>query len=171
MKPASATSRITRRSLYFGDFSEVLADVRAMNACTHESAGNWTLAQVCKHLAGTFHGSIDGFLMSGHTLRRIILGRRILAWTYKHGIPPGVTLDPRLNPPADCDVTTSLEELSHAIERYERHPGRLKPHPIFGRLSRKAWDQLHCFHCAHHLSFIVSVDRSTTARNEGIDIS
>jgi len=146
-----------RRTLHFETLDDILADVRAMAACPHSSAGNWTLAQVCKHLAGTFHGSIDGLLLSGPRLRRIFLGRVILSWTYKHGIPPGITLDPKLNPPFECDLECCIDELSRAIDRYRMHKGGLRPHPIFGRLRRKAWDRLHCFHCAHHLSHIVPV--------------
>ena len=86
-----------RRTLHFENLSEVLDDVRKMHALTHRSAGNWTLAQVCKHLANTVHGSIDGLLLGSHRLRRLLLCRRILTWTLKHGIPPGVTLDPKLS--------------------------------------------------------------------------
>jgi hypothetical protein len=149
-----------RRKLHFDKLSEVLEDIRTMHACDHRSAGNWTLAQVCKHLADTIHGSIDGLLLKGHRLRRVLLGRRILAWTLKHGIPQGVTLDPKLNPPTDCDFDISFVELERAMERYRAYRGRLRPHPVFGRLSRKDWDRLHCFHCAHHLSFIVPDEKT-----------
>lgn len=155
MKPDS----VSRRKLHFEKLSEVLEDVRKMRACRHNCVGNWTLAQACKHLADTLHGSIDGIRLGGHRLRRWLLGRRILAWSFKHGIPPGITLDPRLNPSPDCEIDASISELETAIERYESHRGRLKPHPIFGRLNRQDWDRLHCFHCAHHLSYIV-VDAS-----------
>ena len=145
----------SRRKLHFDDFDEVLDDVRRMRAGPHFSAGNWSLAQVCKHLADTIHGSIDGIRLGGHRLRRIFLGRRILAWSLKHGIPSGITVDPRLTPPSDCELNKSVCELEAAIERYQGHRGRLQPHPIFGRLNRKDWDRLHWFHCAHHLSHIV----------------
>lgn len=144
-----------RRTLHFDDLSQVLADAQTMSRRPHQSVGNWTLAQVCKHLADTIHGSVDGIRLGQHTLRRIFLGRVILRWTYKNGIPPGVTLDPRLNPPPDCDFENAFAELQRAVSRYAAYTGRLKPHPIFGRLRRKAWDELHCFHCAHHLSHIV----------------
>lgn len=146
---------VSRRKLHFDGFSEVLDDVCRMRACRHSSVGNWTLAQACKHLADTFHASIDGIRLSGHRLRRILLGRRILAWSLKHGIPPGVTVDPRLTPPPNCELSASIDELEAAIERYQAHRGALQPHPIFGRLNRKDWDRLHCFHCAHHLSHII----------------
>ncbi len=152
-----------RRKLHFDNFFEVLDDIRNMRDCAHSCAGNWTLAQACKHLADTFHGSIDGIRLGGHRLRRIFLGRRILAWSLKHGIPPGITVDPRLTPPPDCEFNQSFRQLESAIERYRAHRGRLQPHPIFGRLSRKDWDRLHCFHCAHHLSFLIVDESVSTA--------
>lgn len=145
-----------RRPLHFDDLSDVLSDAWTMAGRPHRSLGNWTLAQVCKHLADTIDGSIDGIRLGGHRLRRVLLGRRILAWTYRHGIPPGVTLDPKLNPPSDCAFESAYVDLEHAIARYRDFQGRLKPHPVFGRLKREEWDRLHCFHCAHHLSFIVA---------------
>lgn len=112
------------------------------------------------HLADTFHASIDGIQLSGHRLRRFFLGRKILMWTLKNGIPAGVTVDKKLTPSAACQLTTTFPELEKAIRRYEAHTGALKPHPIFGKLCRADWDRLHCFHCAHHLSFIVSDSES-----------
>lgn len=144
-----------RRTLHFENLSEVLIDVQTMQSRSHQSLGNWTLAQVCRHLADTINGSIDGIRLGGHRLRRIFLGRRILVWTLKNGIPPGVTLDTKLNPPPDCQFDSSFLELKLAVDRYANHRGPLKPHPIFGHLNRKDWDRLHCFHCAHHLSFVV----------------
>lgn len=129
-----------------------------MSGRRHRSMGNWSLAQVVWHIAETFQGSMDGFLLGGHRLRRIFLGRRILSWTFKNGIPRNITLDVKLNPPPDVDLESALSKLRKAVDRYEKHTGRLRPHPVFGRLNRKDWDRLHCFHCAHHLSFLVPED-------------
>jgi len=150
-----AAAESVRRKLHYGDFDEILDDVRRMQSRPHCNLGQWTLAQACKHLADTFHASIDGIKLGGHRLRRLLLGRKILGWTFKNGIPPGVTVDEKLTPPPGCDIEKSLRELEVAIRRYRAHTGKLRPHPIFGRLSRPEWDRLHCFHCAHHLSFIV----------------
>lgn len=144
-----------RRDLRFDDFGAVFSDIDAMSRTPHASLGNWNLAQTVWHLAETFRGSVDGFRLRGHHLRRIFLGRRILSWTLKNGIPRNITLDERLNPPAIVDLTEANGSLRLAVDRYGKHTGRLKPHPVFGRLNRENWDKLHCFHCAHHLSFLV----------------
>jgi hypothetical protein len=156
---APITERIVgasgRRTLHFRDCADVLADARRLQRTPHRPVGNWTLAQACKHLADTFHASMNGIPLGKGRLRRFFLGRKILDWTLRNGIPSGVTVDEKLTPPSGCDVETSLRELDAAIARYQAHRGGLKPHPIFGRLNRADWDRLHLFHCAHHLSFLV----------------
>lgn len=145
-----------RRTLAFSSFEEVLDDVRRMRNTPHRTLGQWSLAQVCRHLGSTFHASIDGIKLSGSRLRRFLFGRKFLAWTFKNGMPKGITVDRALNPPLECDVDESIRSLEDAIQRYQAHTGTLKPHPIFGKLPRTDWDRLHLFHCAHHLSFVVS---------------
>jgi len=58
----------------------------------------------------------------------------------------------RRAPPAHVELGPAIEELRRAIDRYLGHRGRLRPHPLFGCLSRADWDRLHCVHAAHHLS-------------------
>lgn len=148
----------SRRTLHFADLAEMLDDVRRMNACEHRSLGHWTLAQVCKHLADSINGSIDGVNLSRHRFKRWFLAKRMLAWTLENGIPPGITVDPHLTPPPAVDMATALAELQGAVRRYQTHPGKLMPHPLFGRMDRPTWDRLHSIHCAHHLSFIAAAD-------------
>lgn len=81
--------------------------------------------------------------------------RRVLLWfTFGLGIPEGVVVDPRLTPPEGVPLEESITALREAVLRYQRHEGPLCPHPLFGRLSRRAWDRLHRVHAAHHLGFI-----------------
>lgn len=127
-----------------------------MQARAHHILGNWTLAQVCKHLADSINGSIDGVDLRRHRFKRWFIAKRMLAWTLKNGIPPGITVDPNLTPPPGVDMATALAELQGAIRRYQSHRGKLRPHPLFGRMDRPIWDRLHCVHCAHHLSFITA---------------
>jgi hypothetical protein len=135
----------------------MLDDARRMSLREHHSLGHWTLAQVCKHLADSINGSIDGLDLRRHRFKRWFLAKRMLAWTLENGIPPGITVDPNLTPPPAVDMATALAELQGAIRRYQIHRGTLRPHPLFGRMDRPTWDRLHCIHCAHHLSFIAAV--------------
>jgi hypothetical protein len=148
--------------LNFHTIEEVLPAIQRL-ATGHATRGNWTLAQICRHLADTFAGSIDGFGMTLHRHKRRWLSKPLLWLTYRVGIPRGFTADPGLTPPGDCELAESIDRLEQAIERYRLHRGALTPHPLFGRLSRRQWDRMHCFHCAHHLSFVVHCDTSSEA--------
>ncbi len=145
-----------RRVLHFDDLSQMLGEVRSL-AGGHRVLRRWTLAQICRHLAGTIHGSMDGFDLSRHRFKRLFLRRRLLAYTYRWGIPEGYTVDPNLNPPEGVGLNEEIDALGRAIHRYRNHAGPLQAHPLFGRLTRDGWDRLHCFHGAHHLSFVIPV--------------
>ncbi len=149
-----ATGSNRRRSLAFNDLSQVVPEVRGLLNC-RRTVGQWTLAQICRHLADTVNASMDGFDMRRHRLKRRLCGKLLLRLTFRYGIPAGYTVDPALSPPEDADLDQALADLKRAIARYQTHQGRLHPHPLFGRLSRPMWDRLHCFHCGHHLSFAI----------------
>ncbi len=146
-----------RREFTFGDLDAVLREVQRLRR-GHRTLRNWTLAQVCRHLADTIHASIDGFDLRRHRIKRWFFRRPLLAYTYRFGIPAGYTVDPKLTPPAGVDLEASHTRLEQAIRRYQTHGGPLHPHPLFGRLSRAGWDRMHRFHCAHHLSFVLPDD-------------
>jgi len=146
-----------RRVLTFTDFGEILPEVRRLIPA-HRTVRQWTLAQICRHLADTINGSMDGFDLRRHRFKRFFLSKRLLRYTYRYGIPPGYTVDPKLTPPPNVKLDASLAALEQALERYRSYRGRLRAHPLFGDLSREKWDELHCFHAAHHLSFVISTD-------------
>ena len=87
-----------RRMLHFSDLPEVLAEANRL-ALNHRTLGRWTLAQICRHLADTIHGSIDGFDLRRHRFKRLIFRSLLLAYAYRWGIPKAYTVDPKLNPP------------------------------------------------------------------------
>jgi len=144
-----------RRLLTLAGLPDIVVEVRSLADGPHRTVGNWTLAQVCRHLADTINGSMDGLDLSRHRFKRFFLSKRLLRYTFRHGIPPGYTIDPKLNPPSDVTLEASLAALERAVARYQSYEGRLRPHPLFGDLSRGMWDRLHCFHGAHHLSFVI----------------
>lgn len=142
-------------ALVFDDLSQVLPEVRRLRTA-HRVTGRWTLAQICRHLADSLNGSIDGFGVNRHRLMRVLFGRLALRRVFDTGsLDPGFTVTERLNPPADSDLDESIDLLERAVARYRAHAGPLRVHPFFGALSRSEWDRLHCIHCAHHLRRVV----------------
>ncbi len=143
-----------RRVLHFSHLPQILAEARRL-ASSHRTLGRWSLAQICRHLADTIHGSIDGFDLRRHRLKRFFFHSLLLAYAYRWGIPKAYTVDPKLNPPEGLRLDVQIEALARAIQRYRDHTGLLQAHPLFGRLSRNEWDRMHCFHGAHHLGFVL----------------
>ncbi len=122
----------------------------------HRTVGDWTLAQICRHLADSVDGSMDGFGVRHHLIMRRFFGRSALQRVFETDrLGSGFTVTVRLNPPGDCDQVDSTERLRRAISRYRAHRGALHFHPFFGALTRSEWDRLHCIHCAHHLRYAV----------------
>jgi hypothetical protein len=131
-----------------------MPDVRRLIPA-HRTLANWSLGQICRHLADSFIGSMDGLNLRKHRFKRLFLRRRMLRTALTKGIPRNYTVDENLTPPPSVDLNEAVEALAAAIERYERHEGELEAHPLFGRMPRETWDRVHCVHSAHHLSFAV----------------
>jgi len=145
---------VSRRAVVLEDLSQLMPEVGRLSRGNH-TVGDWTLAQVCKHLADSINGSIDGFDLRNHRFKRFFLRRQMLKVALTKGIPRNYTVDPNLTPPPDVALEEAIEELRRAVERYRTYAGRLAAHPLFGRMPREVWDRVHCVHCAHHLSFVL----------------
>ena len=143
-----------RRALRLADVAQIMPEVRRL-VPAHHTVGNWSLGQICRHLVASVIGSMEGFDLRNHRVKRFFIRRKMLEVALTKGIPPGWTVDPNLTPPSYVNLDEVVEALAGAIERYQRHKGKLHAHPLFGELSGEVWDQVHCVHCAHHLSFAV----------------
>jgi len=42
-----------------------------------------------------------------------------------------------------------------SIRRFAEHPGEMQPSPLFGKMTRDQWTDLHLIHASHHLSFLL----------------
>ncbi len=144
-----------RRSLNFENIGDVLPEVVRLKH-SYRALGTWSLGQTCQHLAGSFHGSIDGFDLRRHRIKRFFLHKQMLRYALTKGIPPNYTVDENLTPRDDVPLDDAIHAITKAIDRYQKHQGPLHPHPLFGNLSRENWDRIHRIHCAHHLRLILS---------------
>ena len=63
-----------RRTLEFARLDEVMPEVDRLLA-GHATVGNWTLGQICNHLASTYRMSMEGFGVQMPWLFRATLGR------------------------------------------------------------------------------------------------
>jgi len=143
-----------------------MPEVRRL-AAGHRTVGAWSLGQICRHLADSFIGSIQGFDLRNHRVKRFFLKKRMLEVALTKGIPRHWTVDPGLTPPAVVGLDEGVESLCRALDRYLAHRGALHAHPLFGVMPRETWDRVHCVHCAHHLSFAIPLDWTQPEGRQG----
>lgn len=162
--------RAARRLLTFASLDEVMPDVDRLLP-GHTTVGNWSLGQICSHLAQGIHRTIDGFPASTRLpwviratvgqllLRRILRTGRFVDW---------------MRAPADCqpapgaDAQVAAEALRAALRRFAAHSGPLADHPMKGQVSRAVWERFHCIHCAHHLRYALPAVPKAKAPSDGI---
>lgn len=144
-----------RRTLHFDSYEDLLADVHQMNAQPSRYLGNWSLGQVCEHLAKAIEYMVDGAPFKVSWFFRTLgpfLKKRIISRPMKPGFRLPKSASVYL--PENADAATGVARLEQAIDHY-RQATTLKPHAIFGTMTREECDQLNFRHAEMHLSFIV----------------
>jgi hypothetical protein len=147
--------KAARRPLTFTSLDEVMPDVdRLLRG--HTTVGNWSLGQICSHLAQAIHFTIDGFPREAHLpwLLRQTVGRFLLWRILRRGrFVEGMRMPRKYEPAPGADARAEAELLRSALRRLAAHAGPLADHPLRGAVSRAVWERFHCIHCAHHLGF------------------
>jgi hypothetical protein len=144
-----------RRDLRFDDFDQLMAEVRTLQSGGYRRCGNWTLSQVCDHLAIFLRGSMRGFPTQMPWILRVTVGRfflrRILR---KKKMPTGFKVPGVYLPGDPVNDLAAVEAFLKTVREYRDYSGRPAPSPFAGPLTRDEWDRLHLIHAAHHLSFL-----------------
>jgi len=152
------STALTRRKVVYADFDALIADVSALrSAASYRRCGQWSLAGNCEHMGKAIEMSLQGTDLKVPLLLRLAgpVMLKITLWRGK--IPAGIQGPPELMP-AQGMATSDVEAADaflKTIHRYIAFTSELHPSPLFGKLSRAKWDQLHLLHAAHHFSFIV----------------
>jgi Protein of unknown function (DUF1569) len=144
-----------RRTLHFSSYDELLDEVRRLAARPTRHLGNWSLGQVCQHLAAAMNMAIDGPPFRPGLLLRLV-GPLLKKWLISRPLRPGFNFPKTATVliPQNSDVAAGVAAVEKAVARLQQNPQR-KPHPVFGRMTREEWDQLQFRHAEMHLSFIV----------------
>ena len=143
-----------RRTLRFNSLDEVIPDVERLLE-GHSTVGNWSLAQICRHLSTVMRRvvdlpastPVDPSQWAPEERKREVLESGI--------IPEGLPAPPEILPAEALNERDEAEGLRAAIAHYMASNGPVIPHRIFGPLTKAEWDRIQCIHCAHHLSFAV----------------
>jgi hypothetical protein len=156
------TSKVTdRRSLRFNSIGELAVEVDRLAAAERTGKlrrnGNWTLGQICGHLAAWINYAYDGFPMGPPPwLIRVILRSRVKKYL-RDGMPAGVRI-PKVKNGTFATEPLSVEEgterLRRAIKRLQSgEPARFDS-PAFGKLSDEQRIALNLRHAELHLGFL-----------------
>jgi hypothetical protein len=149
-----------RRRLRFDNHQQILDETRALAARPTHQLGNWSLEQICQHLADAMELCIDGGVSFSAPLRMRILARLARRRILKTGLPTGF----KLPAPAEAVLYRPPQNIDAALAALERGIARLKstskrvPHPVLGKMTPAEWDLFHLRHGELHLSFIVPQD-------------
>jgi len=154
VKSAKVTGR---RELHFSRIDEAFTDAEALAAAPHTQLGNWTLGEICDHLAKSLDTVTDDKQFQPGLFFKLIgplLRNRMINHPMSPGFQMPAGMKPIFMPTSDADTSESLPRLRKAIERFNAAdlPERS---PTFGKMSQEDWHKFHCRHAEMHLSFIV----------------
>ncbi|SIO43756.1 Protein of unknown function [Singulisphaera sp. GP187] len=142
-----------RRTLSFATLDRVMPDVDQLLE-GHETVGNWSLGQICNHLATAITASVDGIPIRAPWIYRKTIGVMARRRLFQSGrMATGFQLPAQYCPKPGLDARAEAEALRATLRYYAGFQEPLAMHPLFGWLTRDQWDRLHVIHCAHHLSF------------------
>ena len=147
-----------RRSLDLQTIDAAIADVEHLYARGYQPVGSWTLSQTCDHLSHFIRASMDGFPPVPLWMRLVapVIGPFVLGRILrKRQMPEGVPIPGAAPPAARPDERSDVDQLIALLRRLQRETALMHPSPMFGKLDRARWTELHLIHAAHHLSFLI----------------
>ncbi len=147
------TKQVRRRSgVHYESLDDLLAEAERFAAIQPKRLGNWSLGQICAHLAKTMNSSIDGFDFSMPAPVRWVVKRFMLNKMLSKGMPAGFKTSKSFDPPEISDEE-GITRLREAVQRQQKESNRVV-HPGFGDLSNDEWAEFHLRHAELHMSFL-----------------
>jgi len=140
----------------FPTLASAIAAVKAA-ASGHRTRSGWPLAQVFDHAAQSVEYSMSGYPELKSALFRATVGVAAFEWfesrgRMSHRLDEAIPGAPAL---AD-DLAASAARLVRALERFEAHRGKMRPHFAYGDLDWDEYRSAHLMHLADHWTEIVS---------------
>ena len=155
--PTVETAKVEgRRDVRFSSLDEILADADGLVQSGYRRVGNWSLGQICKHLAVAMEAGIDGSDASAPWPIRWVASRFYKPKALKK-MSAGFKLPKKAAArmvPGATDDEAGLSELRRVIQRWKSETNR-EPHAFFGRMTPDEWDCLSLRHAELHLSFLI----------------
>ncbi|HEY1687157.1 MAG TPA: DUF1569 domain-containing protein [Tepidisphaeraceae bacterium] len=147
--------KLKRRRLVFEDFAQVRTEIARLETAGYTRTGNWSLGQICDHLAKSFKGMVDGFDFEAPWPMRMAarIAMPLIFWI--KWVPSGAKIPKSYEPATDVSDETGVIRFTQAFDRLEKHSQPLAKHPFMGSITPEQWRKVQLIHCAHHLGFLV----------------
>lgn len=146
-----------RRKLSYDSLPDAVLEAESLLKNGYTKCGQWSLAQVCRHLRLTIESNVCGYprwmKVLGNPLRpvlRVVLLPRLL----EGQSPSGVRTAKMFVPPDDLVDTDEVLRFKRCVAEFENSDAQLHPHPGFGAMSKAEFGKFHAAHAGHHLSFL-----------------
>jgi hypothetical protein len=143
-----------RRALRFATLDEIMPDIERLLE-GHTTVGNWSLAQICRHLSTVMRRVVDLPASTPSDPSKWVHEDKKRQVFESGLLPEGLPGTPEVMPVETLGEREEAEGVRAAIAHYRASPGPVIPHRFFGPLTRQEWDRLQLIHFAHHLSFAI----------------
>ena len=154
-----ATKKVKgRRTVRYESLDDLLADADQMATSDVQLLGNWSMGQIFSHIATTLNSSIDGFDCSMPAPVRFVMALLMKKKFLTKAMSPGFKAPDKFTP-AETSPEEGLSALREAVDRQKQESKRV-PHPGFGKLTNKEWDDFNIRHAELHMSFVVLNDQT-----------
>ena len=164
--PDTAPARTPgRRTVRYDTPAAVLADVDRLRRGGYRKVGQWSLPQVCHHLASVMTSNLqppptDAPPTAEQLATKAKFFGMVLA---PGGMAEGIPVPPSAQPPADCP-DAAIDALAAAFDALAAFPHPTQMVGRYGPVSIDEGRQIHLAHCAHHLSFLEPTRARRTLR-------
>lgn len=142
-----------KRSLRFKSYDDIRDEVKKLRAGKYSRIGNWSLEQVCDHLAKAFKRQMS--MPPAAATEDQQKARPVFEKVLSSGeIPQGIQAPDFLTPPPSADAA-AIDDLLATLDQVEKHNAPVTMHRIFGPMKPDEFRKLGLAHCGHHLSHLI----------------
>ena len=122
---------------------------------TLASQSEWSAYEIFVHCAKTIEYSMTGYpslkpAIVRNTVGKLVINKFLKQGKMKHDLNADVPGSPVIEDIGSFEEGRKI--LIDSIEKFSSYTGELKPHLLFGKLSREQYDKYFALHIADHLS-------------------
>lgn len=135
--------------------SEAKKAISNLNENTLSSKSQWSSYEIFVHCSKTIEYSMTGYpslklAIVRNTVGKLAINKFLKQGEMKHDLHADVPGSPVIENKGSFEEGINI--LIASIEKFSSYTGELKPHLLFGKLSKEEYDKYFAIHIADHLS-------------------